>query len=333
MTNLTTTPTPSILSRLKKKETSFRKRQIVRISGSRYRLFQECARKWAYAEFLYRPVLDRKSKSFILLVGDAMHSAWQMYLRTRSLDAAYATLTLCWPHQHPYPKKNRPFWRAMDALTEACNHPYSQYDLVFVEKDGELQPAIELAICLIVKTDFLEIHYTGYIDAVVVDPISGLPMVLDLKSTGYRLDEWRRKYVYDTQVPGYSIIVSGISHSGKLGHNVKGAYLGTYMSGTGDAWTEALEVECGRNEALLFVHDLQMFASQVAMMQNAGRFPRSANSCQSYGSACQFLGSLCECETLTQAQREVDGLMMTEDAVMSEFVPDFTIEYTPELLK
>lgn len=268
-------------------------------------------------------------QGYAAATGDAMHYAWQSYLRTRDLSIAEATLALRWPWDHPYTKNNRPFWRGLDALRESCDHPVSQYEMVYIEKDGEMIPAIELAVRLVVQTATLEIHYTGYIDAVMVDPISGMPMVVDLKSTGERMDDWKTKFLYDTQVKGYAIILSALSHSGSMGEDVKGCYLGTYMNSGGDPWTDTVEVECGRADSLFFIHDLQMFAAQVALFQNADRFPRSAGACKDWGRTCQYMGGLCAHESLTGAQREVDNLMMHEDLRMEEFKADYTVIYDP----
>lgn len=311
---------------------AFRKRKVVRISGSRYRKFQECAKLWALDEFMYYgPEEKGEAGGFAANAGDAMHSAWQAYLRTKDMAIAEATLAMRWPWDHPFAQPTRPFWRAMDALSEVCAHPMSHYDMVYVEKDGEDVPAIELAVCLIVETPTLEIHYTGYIDAIVVDPVSGLPMVLDLKTTGDWENDWCVKYLNDTQVMGYAIIVSALTHSGAMGRRVKGAYLGTYMRSVGEAWTHAIEKEYTRADSAFFIHDLQLFAAQVNLFQNSGRFPRSAASCKNWGRTCRHLGHKCSLETLTDIQDSIDGLKQNQDAKMTEFTADFTIRYSPEL--
>jgi len=276
---------------------------------------------------MYLPKQEREMQGYAAAAGDAMHYAWQSYLRTRDMAVAEATLAIRWPWDHPFAKNNRPYWRALDALREVCDHPVSQYEMVYVDKAGETVPAIELAVCLVVKTATLEIHYTGYIDAVMVDPVSGMPMVVDLKSTGEYMDNWRTKFMYDTQVKGYAIILSALSHNGKMGEDVKGCYLGTYMNSGGDPWTDTVEVDCGRMDSLFFINDLQIFAAQIALYQNADRFPRSAGACKDWGRVCPYMGNLCQLESLTAIQREIDGLRMEEDAKMEEFTPDFTVIY------
>lgn len=307
--------------------TSFRKREVVRISGSRQAKWDGCKAQFALEEFLYHPTKTDFS-SFAAAVGNANHSAWQMYLLSKDIDHARATLGIHWPHDHPFPDSKRPFWRSLDLLEDVCGLEVSNYDLLYVrDSDGVEHPAIELAVCLIIETEFLEVHYTGYIDAVVVDPEGNL-VILDLKTTGMRERDFSTKYRYDMQIAGYAIIMSSLVHGGELGHPCRGVYIGASTTSSGDLWINPLEKRYTKQDAMAFVFDQYQFAAQVSMMQNAGKFPRNPNNCIQYGRPCPHSGGACEAMSLWQMQKNLDPTM-SGDATY-EFEPQFTVRFDPE---
>ena len=305
----------------------FRTRKIVRISGSRIGNWNACKAQFAMENFLYHPT-KRDYSSFAAEVGNANHAAWQMYLLSKDLDVARATLGMHWPYDHPFPDNKRPMWRSMDLLEDVCALETSNYELLYVrDAAGEEIPAIELPVKLVIHTEFLEVHYTGYIDAVVVDPDGNL-VILDLKTTGMRENDFVTKYRYDMQIAGYAIIMSSLVHGGQLGHKCRGAYIGAYTMASGEPWIRELEKTYTKEDTLAFVFDQYQFAAQVHMMQKAGKFPRNPDNCMQYGRPCPHHGTACEAMSLWQMQKNLDPSMSKD--MEYEFDAKFTVVYEPD---
>lgn len=286
--------------------TEFPKRATVRWTGTRAKKFKSCPALYAISEFTYRAAPINDIPHFAAAIGTAMHQAWQTYLRTKNLDLARAMLFMRYPWDHPYFEEDkRPFHRQMAALEMVCAHPYSQYPLLEVTIDGVTRPAIELAVELIVPTASMEMRYTGSIDAIVRDPVTGVPIINDLKTSGWTEDAFVVQYGYDEQVLGYAAIVSALAYNGDMSRPVRGAYIGV-STGRGEPWLRVIENEYKATDVAWFIQGLHTTATMLNVYQHTDRFPRNPGHCGAYNSTCPYFGNLCDEQSLTAIQNRID---------------------------
>jgi hypothetical protein len=257
----------------------------------------------------------RDGDGFAAGVGKALHSGYQDFLVSQNVDQAVWALLETYPYAQEYMQKNdfRSLEASISTLEEMCESS-SLYDYevaTILDPNGIEVPAIEVPFEIrfsdIRLPDGRGIAFTGYIDAVLRNLVSGLYRTMDIKTHRSTLTDHTAKYKFDGQQVPYGLVVDHIAGQEQQEFDV--LYLDTYVDLTDPrvqkySFTKyAEDVEEWLLATVLKVQSIQRYMQM-------DHFPRTQGGCISFNRPCWFL-EVCE----TRSKPDIlEWLLMGEEA-------------------
>lgn len=272
---------------------------IIRVSYSSLGTFSSCARKFELDK-LY-PRVARVGEDFYAAdVGKALHAGYQSWLTHKSEQAAIWSFMCEFPYEAEYSQSNdyRSFEAALATLeTMIAYHPVNDYELATIRRpDGAVVPAIEVPFEIRFKglevapceryPDGAQFAFTGFMDALMQNLMTGVYRTLDIKTTRQKLADLTAKFKFDTQQVPYGIVVDHVAKG--VVDSFEVLYLNAYI----DLIAPDVRFEPFMKTRI----DIQEWAmnkviqfQQIAKFAGLDYFPRTENGCLFYNRPCRYL--------------------------------------------
>lgn len=313
-------------------------RPVLRVSYSSLNTFESCPRRFEFDK-LY-PRLPRDSMAFAADVGTALHHGYQNYLVTQDEDQAIWAMLESYPFELEFVQEKDD--RSMEAALSTLEKMFEsvdmrEYELAQIKKpDGTIVPAIEVPFEIRFRgidippcpkyPDGADIAFTGYIDAIMQNHLSGKYRTLDIKTNRDFSKDQTGKYQYDSQQLPYGIIVEHVV-GGPI-NNFEVLYLDTLVDLTDPTVTlyPFAKTEDDIQEWLLTrILQFQMIQKYV----QSDFFPRRSGGCMFYKKPCRYLTPCVSRDREMLFEWFMEGSTLDEAQADSPFEPWVVAEIDP----
>lgn len=183
--------------------------RLLQLSYSSRLLLHECPRKYQLYKLNATAAPETESATLTFSYGHIVGEGVQLALQGYTFQEVAWKLFLQWPGDllDSNPKQKKSFALALAAVQSffaiRANGFLEDYDLLYIEPNGERIPACELSFRIDCGGGF---KYRGFIDAVLVHRVTGEVLVLEIKTTSaYDLNP--AQYKNSSQAIGYSIVL------------------------------------------------------------------------------------------------------------------------------
>lgn len=303
----------------------------LRMSHSSQGLFHGCKRKFEFTKFFPQP---EKEEYWDTMTGSALHAGYQHFLVHRDPDLAV------WEMMKNFDLRVHSFKEHEPKTLEACystlmalihhNAGLLQTKVAEIKApNGDIVPAIEVPFQINLLVDGvpyevapgLPVIYVGFIDAVLVDFVTGEFIVEDLKTTGRINNDPMVPYMYDEQAIPYSLVLKVA-----LGQDFRQLTMRYLMAKIDLVSPEIVPLDFMRTTDLLqdWAQGLLCDLEEIKRHLEMNWWPRRASHCKSWNTTCKFF-DVC-------GNRDRDFLWeyfsMTQGAKVGgeEIVPLFTVD-------
>lgn len=256
-----------------------------RLSDSTFGLLRSCDRLFELERLIDTiPLVEGPNPAAVR--GTAFGVGVQTYIVTGDMDKATIACWLAfWPTaENQYDKCNRVLnylWCAKDELDKIRR----RYKVAIF--DGK--PAAELGFRLDIDDKW---HYVGYIDLVLYDTVDKIYVVLEIKTTNYKLHDLRPVYRNSGQALGYSIVLDKIAGEEQSKYGV--LYLVCRGKSTVSDWVPDIYVYPFTKTLLdrynWFI-SVGIDVERINRMMEIGVFPMRGGACVRYNKVCQHFGT------------------------------------------
>lgn len=279
----------------------------LRVSYSSMNVFDSCARKFEFNK-LY-PQAARAYENFAADVGTAIHHGYQHYLIHGDRDRALWEYLKDYPYQLEFmqEKDDRSCEAGIATLEEmfsstdmaewelaTIRRPNTQLELNAGQTGGVEVPAIEVPFELrfagLTLPNGMGVAFTGFLDALMFNTMSGAYRTLDIKTHRRYARDATAKYKFDSQQTPYGIIVEHLQ-----GHRVE-SFEVLYL----DCFVDIAEPRVQLYPFQKTWEDVQewltykvMQFQQLSRYMEVGFFPRVDSGCMSWNKPCFFI-DVCE---------------------------------------
>lgn len=250
----------------------------------------ECERKFELDHLLVRPNVanvDTFEKSYHIR-GNAYGAGVQAYLLTGDMDFAK---TVAWLSYYP---ENEDLLRVptisqarvinnLDHSKAKLDEMRKRYTVAFF--DGK--PAIEKSFKLHIDGKW---YYIGHPDIVLFDNELHIYVVLDVKTTLYKMVDLQPLYRYSTQCLSYSIVIDAVVGEEQNSYGV--LYLVCRDKNNSDFVpdVEVFQFQKTLVDRLKWFYALKMDIQKLNQMEEFDLFPLRENGCVSFGKVCTHYG-------------------------------------------
>jgi len=248
----------------------------------------ECERKFEENRLLLNPSIHGKEEMPWHVRGTAYQAGVQTYLLTGDIDLAkFITWLAYYPEAEdldrvPTISQGRAI-NNIDLSKEALDRIRSRYEIaIFNEK-----PAIELSFKINIDGKWF---YTGHIDIVLFDKELKIYVVLEVKTTLYKIADLRPLYQNSAQALGYSIILDKIVGADQ---NQFGTLYFVCRDLNNKDFVPTIEVFPFNKtiiDRLKWFYTLGMDIERLDKMSKLGIFPMRGHSCLKFGKVCTHFG-------------------------------------------
>jgi hypothetical protein len=150
------------------------------------------------------------------------------------------------------------------------------------------KPAAELSFKVILDQATQD-YYCGYVDLVLIHKPSKLAVVLEVKSTGIKLDDLSANYQNSAQGLGYSVILDSVT-GGAASWQV--LYLVFQFKGNNVLPTlHILPFKKTLRDRLEWLLDLRILYSRILSHYEMNYWPKRSSGCLFFNKACPFIGT------------------------------------------
>lgn len=257
--------------------------------------YPSCARKFEFGKlFLY----DRYSEdddNFAGDVGKALHVSYQDYFVNQDVDKAVAELMFAYPAKIcDNPMDNRSIESCYGTLMNMINMPgMENYEIANVKcPDGEIRPGVEVPFEIRFRNLQLQYHgypiiviYTGYIDLVVWDRISGEYSVIDIKTTRNNAGDKTALYKFDEQSLPYGLVVSQIV--GQTIEEMEVHYLSVFVDPV-EPSSRLYTFKKKQHDLRDWAQTIEQRLQQLQWGLNKHWFPKTGRSCMNFKRPCKY---------------------------------------------
>ena len=273
-------------------------RPTLQVSYSSLNTFAACPRKFEFDK-LY-PRLERDGDSFAADVGSALHAGYQDFLIHGDADRATFKLMEAYPYKLEFQQNND--YRSIEACIATrdammARHEVREYELARIKRpDGEVVPAIEVPFEIRFQGMSIEpceslplgadLSVIGFIDAIMMNHLTGLYRTFDIKTTRMHLTDSTPKYKFDSQQVPYGIVVD---------HVAQGA-IDQFEVLYFEAYVDLMNPDVSLYPFMKTQTDIQEWVTNKLMqfqrlkqMAEGEYVPRTDSGCLSFNRPCRYL--------------------------------------------
>lgn len=268
------------------------------LSHSSRESFRSCARKLEFRQF-YGESQAREEDNFAGNVGNALHRGLAAWLTTYSETKAMMAMLQSFPYDEEYLKSYNSD-RSVEACVATMDHLLQSglllsYEIAQIKlADGRIVPCIEVPFAIRITGAPLAIPvwFVGFIDCILYDRMHDRYVVVDLKTTRWKLNDMFVKFQWDEQVIPYGIV---LEHA--LGRSIEEldvSYFSVFID-LQKPTSEMFPVKKTQQD----IHDWHLGLcddiERIAKYYNGAWWPRATggSTCLSYNRKCQYFG---ECQ-------------------------------------
>lgn len=272
-------------------------RKPIRLSYSTNSLLESCARKFQLTKDKklteWDIPRDTRENNQHLDFGSAIGIGTAQYIITNNLKSAiWAALKDFKFGEETEVKNSISLVTCLQALAKSWNP--DQWEVAIYNN----KPAAELSFKIILDENTQD-YYCGYVDLILIHKESKLAVVVEVKSTGSRLENIHPFYQNSSQGLGYSTILDSITggsaswqvlylvYQFKFNHIIPKLHLFPYMKTIQD-----------RLEWLI---DLRFIYERILAYYDIGYWPKRGTGCMFFNKPCPFFG-MCDIEALQMEQ-------------------------------
>ena len=250
--------------------------------------FHECERKFEINQLLVSHVPVPVEERSYFQRGTAYGAGVQAYLLTGDMDFS---LLVCWLAYEPEVEDLHRVPTISVARTinnlllskDKLDAIRQRYTVAFFNG----KPAVELAFKLHIVEPW---YYIGHVDLVLFDTILGIYVVLEIKTTVYKMADLRPLYQNSGQGLGYSIVIDQIVGKDQNQYGV--LYLVCRDKNNSDFIPDIEVFSFNKTiiDRLRWFYTLQMDVDRMNTMSKLGVFPLRGHSCTKFGKTCSHFG-------------------------------------------
>lgn len=267
------------------------------LSHSSRQLLASCARKLEFRKFYE---CSRRDESLPADAGSALHAGYQMWLDTKDKEASLWAMMSSYPIQWATtPTASRSLEACYATLVAMMNsHQLNGFELVRVNVNGELKPAVEVPFVINI-TDFdlysdeltrVPVSYVGFIDLILYNILTDEYIVVDIKTTGRNMADMTPVYRFDDQCLPYALVIDRLigRPMTQLPYKIFSCFI--------DLFEPRIKLyDFTKNEAE--IHDwtrgLWLDLQLIKTYYESQWFPRKASACTAWNKTCQYF-DFCE---------------------------------------
>lgn len=292
--------------------------QSLELSHSSRQMFASCARKLEFRKFY---ASSKRDETLASSVGTALHEGLQTWLDTGDKQAAI------WAMMVNYPIKFVPPSPQMSRSLEACyatliammsSQALNGYELVRVNVNGELRPAVEVPFVIhVTNFDFrgtdgqqIPIRYVGFIDLIMYNIITDEYVIIDIKTTGRKLDDFTPVYRFDDQCLPYALVLDRLIGRPVTELNYK--ILSCFID-LDEPKVKLLDFHKSADEIADWTRGLYLDLQLIKTYYESAWFPRRSTACTAFNRTCQFF-DFCQ----TRDEKTINTLLDFQDGKTEE---------------
>lgn len=274
-------------------------RKPMRLSYSTNSLVESCARKFHLTKDrnLIEWDLPRESRenNEHLDFGSAIGIGTAEYIVSNNLEKAIWAALSNFNFANETDTKN-----AISLVTclQALNATWDPSQWEIATYNGK--PAAELSF-KVTLDEATQDYYCGYVDLVLIHRESKLAVVLEVKSTGYKMLDLRPLYQNSAQGTGYSVVLDPIT-GGDSSWQV--LYL-VYQFKSNNVVPTLLVYPFKKTlrDRLEWLLDLRLLYGHLLSLYDLNYWPKRSSGCMAYGKPCSLFGTC-----------DLEAMQYTEDA-------------------
>lgn len=257
------------------------------LSHTILRTLPECERKFQKNQLLYNPGPNKEEQAYHIR-GSAYGAGVQAYLLTGDMNFAQC---VTWLSYYPETEDLLRVPTISQARTinnlllskRKLDEIRNRYDVAYFNGKS----AIELSFKLHIDGKW---YYIGHIDIVLYDKIEKIYVVLDVKTTVYKMLDLAPVYRYSAQCLGYSIPIDAIVGESQAAYGV--LYLVCRDKNNSDFLPDVYLFDFRKNlvDRLRWFYTLKMDVQRLNQMEEMDLFPLRENGCVMWGKVCSHYG-------------------------------------------
>lgn len=283
-----------------------------RLSESTLNILNTCERKFELNRLLIsQSTLVDEAPNATLVRGNAFGAAVQDYMLTGDMDHACYVLWMNYDPEVYDEQKKIYLWRAINNL-RCCKDALDKLRARYKVATFEGKPAAEMSFRLNIDDKW---HYVGYIDLVLYDTVANIYVVMEIKTTAYKILDLTALYKNSGQALGYSIVIDRIVGEKQAKYGVL-YFVCRDQQGTNfvpDVYTFPFTKTL--LDRLRWFYTVGLDVQRLNTMLDNAMFPMRGGACIHFNRVCQHFG---HCNlTSADISRKVP-----EDEIEYQFVYD-----------
>lgn len=194
------------------------------------------------------------------------------------------------------------------------------YDVVTFEYGGETVIGVEPEFSIQFQSNRL---YNGHIDVLMVHKETGIPKVIEIKTTVLR-SVHPSVYSNSNQVKGYAMGTKFLQFKGILAKTDKvDVEYHVYKSGMGE-WEPPLLLSYSHNDVIAYIKDINTKCKMIDLYESDNNYPCNGSACNNFFRACEFYNT---CHWPTDRFAKGDNYSKTESNSFSVNLEEFKEYY------
>lgn len=276
--------------------------RLKQLSYSSLLTLHSCPRKFQLDRLQAPQHDDDSNKSSVTFAfGHIVGLGIQLAFENKSEDEIIWQMFLMWDCDlfEDNPKQNKSFWEGVGAVQKLLFMRSAgfldEWELAYV--DGK--PCCELSFLIHLPNDF---KYRGFVDAVLVNKVTGEIMVLECKTTGMSTVN-SATYKNSAQAIGYSVVLDHLFPD-------KSSYEVLYLIyKTKSREYDTLPFTKSYLQRALWIRELLLDIDMIGLYEDAGIYPMHGESCFNFYRECEYI------YTCTLSTEKLTDKLLEEDKV------------------
>ncbi len=277
-------------------------RKPLRLSFSSFNLLHSCARKFHLLKNKdlseYELAKENRENNVHLDFGTTVGLGIQSYILSQDLEASIFGALRVYNFAAETPAKNSlSVVSSIEAFAEEW--PADEWEIVTYKG----RPAAELSFKLILDRE-LDDYYCGYIDVVIRHKTEKTAVIVEVKTTGSKLDDLKPLYSNSAQGIGYSIILDAIEDEAIEGIDASWTVL--YIAIQFKAQNiipkiHLLPFPKQSKDRLEWLLNTRISYEHLIGYLDLDYWPKHGGSCLAFNRSCPLFG-LCDLEDIAQTE-------------------------------
>lgn len=269
------------------------KKRHLFVSHSSISLLHSCARKFEFRKLFNHP---RKESNVKAELGKALHRGYQHYLMHGDEEKAIFEYMLAYPiHLMDNPMDGSSIESGYSTLMGIMNAtPLLEYEVAKIRcNDGTVRPAIEVPFEIVLEGYSLvtgedySVSYTGYIDAILYNIREQSYVVVDIKTTQWKLNDFTPVYQFSEQCVPYGLVLEYMKEAEINNFEIK------YLSCQIDILNPNIQLypfDKNKKDIQNWFRGLMLDLNTIKLYMQMSWWPRTGGgrSCVAFNRKCEF---------------------------------------------